>query len=82
MLAALGLKNERRILVILAEYDAITYKCFRNLPNVEVRTAPASTAGGKEAVKTAVFSTRDLLVARNVVVSADALARIEEVWAK
>lgn len=82
MLTALGLGKERRVLVILPEYDATTYKCFRNLPNVEVRTAPASTVGGKEAPKTAVFSTRDLLVSRKIVVAADALARIEEVWAK
>lgn len=42
MLAALSLQGERRILVILPEYDESTYKCFRNLPNVTVRTAPSS----------------------------------------
>lgn len=78
LLNVLGLTGERRVLVVLAAYDETTYKCFRNLPNVEVRTAPSSAAEGK----TAVFSTRDLLVARKIVVAQDALAKIEEVWAK
>jgi len=82
MLAALGLSNQRRVLVVLPEYDLVTHKCFRNLPNVTVRTAPSSSAGGAEAAKTAVFSTRDLLVAHKIVIAKDALTRIEEVWAK
>lgn len=82
LLAALGLENARRILVILPEVDIPTYKSFRNLPNVTVKTAPASTAKGAEAPKTAVFSARDLLVSHKVVVAKEALARIEEVWAK
>jgi len=82
LLSALGLANQRRVLIILPQYDQVTLKCFRNLPNVTVRTAPASTAGGTEAVKTAVFSTRDLLVAQKIVVAKDALTKIEEVWAK
>lgn len=82
MLAALGLENQRRLLIILPHVDDATYKSFRNLPNVTVRTAPASTAGGADAPKTAVFSARDLLVAHKVVVAKDALTRIEEVWAK
>jgi len=82
LLAALGLSNQRRVLVVLPQYDAITHKCFRNLPNVTVRTAPSSSAGGAEAAKTAVFSTRDLLVAQKIVIAKDALTKIEEVWAK
>jgi len=82
MLEALGLKGARRILVILPVYDEVTLKSFRNLPNVTVRTAPASTAGGAEAPKTAPFSARDLLVAHHLVVAQEALVRIEEVWAK
>jgi large subunit ribosomal protein L4 len=82
LLAALGLENQRRLLVIVPEYDEIVLKSFRNLQNVTVRTAPASTAGGAEAPKTAVFSTRDLLVAHKIVVAHEALTRIEEVWAK
>ena len=78
LLAALGLAGVRRVLVILPVYDEITYKCFRNLPNVVVRTAPSSD----QEVKTQAFSTRDLLVAHKVVVAQDALAKIEEVWAK
>lgn len=81
-LAALGLDGHRRILVILPEVDDTTYRSFRNLPNVEVRTAPASTANGAEAPKTAVFSARDLMVAHKIILAKDALARIEEMWAK
>jgi len=82
MLAALGLSNQRRVLIVLPEYDSITHKCFRNLQNVTVRTAPSSSAGGAEAAKTAVFSTRDLLLAQKIVIAKDALTKIEEVWAK
>lgn len=82
MLAALGLKDQRRVLIILPEYDEIVLKSFRNLPNVTVRTAPASSAKGIDAAKTAAFSTRDVLVAHKIIVAQGAIARIEEVWAK
>jgi large subunit ribosomal protein L4 len=78
MLKALELADVRRVLVVLPQYDEITYKCFRNLPNVTVRTAPSK---GEDCAKTAVFSTRDLLVAHKVLIAKDALAKIEEVWA-
>lgn len=78
MLKALGLDTERRVLIVLPEYDEVTYKCFRNLPNVTVRTAPTTEAGAKSAA----FSARDLLIARKIVVAQGALAKIEEVWAK
>jgi large subunit ribosomal protein L4 len=82
-LTALGLKDQPRVLVITPVYDETTYKCFRNLPNVTVRTAPAGkTEEGAEAVKTNAFSTRDVLVAQKIVIAKDALTRIEEVWAK
>jgi len=80
LLKGLGLGDARRVLVVLAKYDEVTYKSFRNMPNVVVRTAPAATGEGAE--KAAVFSTRDLLVSKHIVVAKDALARIEEVWAK
>ena len=76
--AALGLENQRRVLVILPEVDDATYKSFRNLKNVEVRTAPSTEAGAK----TSAFSTRDVLVAMKIVIAREALTRIEEVWAK
>jgi len=82
MLAALGLTGQRRLLIVLPEYDEVVLKSFRNLPNVTVRTAPASTAGGAEGPKTAPFSARDLLLAHKLVVAQEALNRIEEVWAK
>jgi large subunit ribosomal protein L4 len=69
LLKSLGLENQRRVLVILPAYDEITYKCFRNLGNVEVRTAPAAIKEGDEPAKTAVFSTRDLMVAKKIVVA-------------
>jgi large subunit ribosomal protein L4 len=82
-LTALGLKDQRRVLVITTEYDPIAFKSFRNLPDVVVRTAPAGkTVEGEAAVKTVAFSTRDVLVAQKIVIVRDALARIEEVWAK
>ncbi len=79
LLTAAGIaKDQRRVLVILPQVDDATYKSFRNLPNVEVRTAPSVEQGAK----TNAFSTRDLLLAQKIVVAKDALARIEEVWAK
>jgi large subunit ribosomal protein L4 len=82
MLSVHGLIHERRVLVILPEYDEVTYKCFRNLPNVTVRTAPASSKGEGVSSKTAVFSARDILVSRKIVIAKDALDRIQELWAK
>lgn len=79
MLNALGLEGARRILVILPSYDLVTYKSFRNLPNVEVRTAPA---GKGDETKSQAFSARDVLLAKHIVVAKDALTKIEEVWAK
>ena len=81
-LKAVGLLGQRGLLIVLPQYDEVTYKCFRNIPNVTVRTAPASSAGKTEAAKTSAFSTRDVLVAHKVLIAKDALAKIEEVWAK
>ncbi len=78
LLASLGLDGVKRVLVILAAYDEVTIKSFRNLPNVEVRTAPSRDAEAK----TQAFSTRDVLVAHKLVVAKEALDKIEEVWAK
>ncbi len=78
-LKAYGVNETRRVLVIVPEYDETTLKCFRNLPNVVVRTAPA--LNGSE-IKTSAFSARDILVAHKIVVAKDAMTRIEEVWAK
>ncbi len=74
-LAALGVGAETRVLVILPEYDEVTLKSFRNLPNVVVRTAPSKEG------KSSAFSARDLLLARKVVAAKAAMERIEEVWA-
>lgn len=76
MLTAWGVANEKRVLVILLAHDPATYKSFKNLANVEVRTAPSKDAS----VKTASFSTRDVLIARKIVVAKDAMQAIEEVW--
>jgi large subunit ribosomal protein L4 len=78
MLAALGLANQRRVLIVLPGHDEVTLKSFRNLPNVTVRTAPSKEQGAK----TDPFSARDLMVAHKVVIAQDALAKIEEVWAQ
>ncbi len=80
LLKSLG-SDSRRVLVILPEYHDATYRSFRNLPNVEVRTAPAKPGDDGTTVKTQAFSARDLMVAHQIVIAKDALARIEEVWA-
>ncbi len=77
LLKSLGVQDVRRVLIVLPEIDAITYKSFRNLPNVVVRTAPSRAEGAK----TNTFSTRDVLVAHKVIIAADAMKRIEEFWA-
>jgi large subunit ribosomal protein L4 len=82
MLKALELADARRLLVVLAQHDDVTYRCFRNLSNVTVRTAPSSQAEGAEAAKTNGFSARDILVATKILIAKDALTKIEEVWAK
>jgi large subunit ribosomal protein L4 len=78
-LEAMGLAGERRVLIVLTNYDQATYRSFRNLPNVTVRTAP--TKAGEE-TKSVAFSTRDLIIAHKVLIAQDALKKIEEVWAK
>ncbi|MBL8047330.1 MAG: 50S ribosomal protein L4 [Chthonomonas sp.] len=75
-LQAMGVADAKRVLIILPEVDGNTHKSFRNLQNVVVRTAPAADGS----VKTATFSTRDVLVAHKIVVAKDAMAKIEEVW--
>jgi large subunit ribosomal protein L4 len=82
LLKAVGLDSARRVLVVLPQVDDVIYKSFRNLTNVTVRTAPASTAEGAEAVKTAAFSARDAMVATHLLIVTEALTRIEEVWGK
>lgn len=77
-LKALELNEVKRLLVVLPACDETTLKCFRNMPNVTVRTAPSSDKDGK----TETFSTRDLLVAHKVLIAKEALAKVEEVWAK
>lgn len=82
LLKALELADARRLLIVLPKHDEATYRCFRNLPNVTVRTAPSSQANGTEGAKTNTFSARDLLVATKILIAKDALSQIEEVWAK
>jgi large subunit ribosomal protein L4 len=72
------LQDARRLLVILPEYDEVTYKCFRNLPNVTVRTAPSKS----QEAKSQAFSARDLMVAKKILLVEGALNKIEEVWSK
>lgn len=82
LLNTLGLSDTRRVLVVLPEYDQVTFKSFRNLPNVVVRTAPARVLKGDEnPTKTVAFSARDITVAHKIVIAQEALAKIEEVWA-
>ena len=78
MLKALGLADTRKVLVVLPQYDQVTYRSFRNIESVTVRTAPAKAG---EETKSATFSARDLMVAHKVLIAQDALKKIEEVWA-
>lgn len=112
ILKSFALDKTRRVLVILPDYDQAALKSFRNIPNVEVRTAPTRTvqedgeaekakgsktkaksasakkpakaekAKASNGSKAAVFSARDVLVAHKVLVSKDAMDKIQEVWAK
>ncbi len=75
-LAGLGLSDCRRVLLVVPEYDEMVVKSFRNLKNVEVRTAPSRDG------KAASFSTRDLLVAHKIVITEDAMKKTEECWLK
>jgi large subunit ribosomal protein L4 len=59
----------KRVLVIVAEHDPVVYKSFRNIPGIEVRIAPA-------------FSTRDVLAAQTILLTKDAISKIESVWGK
>lgn len=93
LLKTLGAGEVKRVLVILAAYDEMAYKSLRNIPGVVVRTAPAkqvaappaeekkSKKSAPEQVKSVAFSTRDILVAKKVIVVADAFKAMEEVWA-
>lgn len=78
MLKALDLNQVKRLLVVLPAYDETTLKCFRNMPNVTVRTAPTAEKEGKSEA----FSARDVLVAHKVLIAKDALAKVSEVWSK
>ena len=78
LLKAHGLSDVRRVLVVLPAYDEVSFKSYRNIKNVTVRTAPTNV---KEE-KAQPFSARDVLVAHKILIAKDALAKIEEVWAK
>lgn len=82
LLKAFELDKVRRVLVILTSYDEATYKCFRNISNVTVRTAPATPTEEAGGIKTAAFSARDVLVAHKILIDKDALTRVQEVWTK
>lgn len=73
-LQSVGVADSKRVLVVIAEHDDAVVRSFRNLPNVEIRTAPNREGKGEP------FSTRDLLVARKIVFTKDALAKTESTW--
>ncbi len=56
-----------KIMLVLPEHSSVIYKSFRNIPNIAVRFAPS-------------FSTRDIIDAKTIVFTRDALAKIESVW--
>lgn len=75
-LNALGLGEVRRVLFVIAENNEAVVKSFRNIPGIEVRTAPSREG------KAAAFSTRDLLVAHKIVLTESAMKKTEEAWLK
>lgn len=77
-----GLGAARSLLVILQAYDETAFRSLRNLQNVTVRTAPGSGAPAEGSVKTAGFSTRDLLLADKIILTRDALNAISGAPAK
>jgi len=82
LLENLGLSEIKRVLVIVPSHDEATYKSFRNLPNVTLRTSPSRGKANEETPKTAAFSTRDVMVAHKIVVTQEALKRMQEAWAE
>ena len=76
LLKAHGLDKVRRVLVVISENDPVVTKSFKNLQNVEVRTAPDRDG------RSSSFSTRDLLVAHKVLMTKEAIEKTEEVWTK
>ncbi|MCB0826880.1 MAG: 50S ribosomal protein L4 [Fimbriimonadaceae bacterium] len=74
ILNSLGLGETKRVLVVTAEHDMNLVKSLRNVPGVVVRTAP-SRDGKAES-----FSTRDLLVAHKIVMTADAMKKTEDAF--
>ncbi|CEK15601.1 LSU ribosomal protein L4P [Chthonomonas calidirosea] len=68
LLKALGLESERRVLIIVPEYDKTALLSTRNLPMVTLRYAPN-------------FSVRDVMVAHKIVLVAAAVEKIAAAWA-
>ncbi|MGQ9541383.1 MAG: 50S ribosomal protein L4 [Armatimonadota bacterium] len=68
-LKGLNIDDPRHVLVLLPERDEVVWKSFRNLPGVEVRISPA-------------ISVRDVLVARRIVTTPEALQKLQEVCAR
>ena len=66
-----GAGDVKRVLVVVSEFDEGVVKSFRNIPMVEVRSAPRRDGKGEG------FSTRDLILANKVVISKDALSTLE-----
>lgn len=69
MLKSLEIDDPRRTLILLPEHNEVVWKSFRNLPGIEVRISPA-------------VSVRDLLVARRVITTPEALQKLQEVCAR
>lgn len=68
-LKGLNIDNPDRVLVLLPEHDETVWKSFRNLPGVNVRISPA-------------VSVRDMLVARQVITTPEALQKLQEVCSR
>lgn len=68
-LKGLNIDDPKRTLILLPEHNEVVWKSFRNLPGVEVRISPA-------------VSVRDVLVARRIITTPEALQKLQEVCAR
>ncbi|MCA0361281.1 MAG: 50S ribosomal protein L4 [Armatimonadetes bacterium] len=73
-LKALGLDSVKRVLIVIDEHNENVLLSFRNLQNVEIRTAPSRDG------KASAFSARDILVAHKVILTEAAMKKTEEAW--
>ncbi|MCW5935900.1 MAG: 50S ribosomal protein L4 [Fimbriimonadaceae bacterium] len=74
LLAKHKLGKTKRVLILMAEHDEATYRSFRNLEGVEVRTVNGRDGKGEG------FSTRDVVVAHKILIDKAGLDKLEQTY--